>query len=172
MTKHSVAQGPPGRPVPQRLPADYAGAVYGSLLAASVLAGTGVAGPYPRLELVLLLLSTSLVFWIAHGYAHLAGRLAHQPLNRRTVLQAYGAEWPIAQAAVLPSIAVAVSPLLGLDLGGTAWFGLCIAVAEQACWGAAAVARAGAPRHQVVVSGAVNLLIGLLIVAIKAALAH
>ncbi|GHF73190.1 hypothetical protein GCM10010218_63000 [Streptomyces mashuensis] len=156
----------------QRRPADYTGAVYGSLLAASVLAGTGTMGPYPRLELVLLLVSTGVVFWVAHSYAHLTGRLAHEPLGRGTLLRACAAEWPIAQAAALPSLAIAVSPLLRLDVAGAAWLALSVAVAEQACWGAAAVARAGAPRHQVVVSGLVNLLIGLLIVAVKALLPH
>lgn len=67
----------PRRPDPtDRRPAsrtDYAGALYGSLLAASVIAAASAVGDHPRLQLVVLLLVTGVVFWAAHVYAHLAG---------------------------------------------------------------------------------------------------
>ncbi|QKV90956.1 hypothetical protein HUT19_03715 [Streptomyces sp. NA02950] len=162
----------PGRAAPQR-PRDYSGAVYGSLLAASVVAGTGTPGPYPRVQLVALLLITGLVFWAAHVYARLAGeRLGEQPLNGREVRRVALHEWPIVQAAVPPAVAVAISPLLGLGLEGTAWFALAVAVAEQIGWASVAVRRAGASLRLTVVAGAGNLLLGLIIVAAKATLTH
>ncbi len=150
---------------------DYAGAVYGSLLAASVVAGAGTLGSFPRLKLVLLLLCTGVVFWAAHVYAHLVGdQLVHQPLSGREIRRVCADEWPIVQAAVPPAAAVAVSPLLGLGPNGAAWLALAVAAAEQVGWASVAVVRAGAPRRLVLLAGAVNLLLGLTIVALKAGL--
>jgi hypothetical protein len=152
---------------------DYAGAVYGSLLAASVVVGASALGPYPRLELVLLLLCTGAVFWAAHVYANFVGDRAWQErLTWAEVRHVCSGEWPIVQAAFLPAAVVAISPLLGLGLEGTAWLALGVAVLQQMCWATAEVVQAGAPRRTVVSACVVNLLLGLIIVAAKAALQH
>ncbi|QZL05019.1 hypothetical protein K2224_19285 [Streptomyces sp. BHT-5-2] len=162
----------PGQPEePRGAPTDYGGAVYGSLQAASVVAGAAAFGPFPRAGLVLLLLVTGLVFWVAHVYSRLVGTLAsYRHLTWNRVRQVAGHEWPIAQAAVAPAIAVAISPLLGLSLPGTAWFALAVAVAEQIGWASAAAIRAGASTRLVVFSALVNLVLGLVIVVLKAEL--
>ncbi|WP_189300686.1 hypothetical protein [Streptomyces albospinus] len=160
-----------GQPRPEQPGGNYTGAVYGSLLAASVVAGTATFGPFPRVGLVLLLLVTGLVFWAAHVYARLVGDLAsYRHLTWAMVRRVARDEWPIVQAAASPAVAVAVSPLLGLGLAGTAWFALSVAVAEQIGWASTAAIRAGASLRLVVISGAVNLVLGLIIVVAKAQL--
>ncbi|MFJ5532853.1 hypothetical protein [Streptomyces sp. NPDC093261] len=155
----------------RRAHADYTGGIYGSLLAASVAVGAGTHGPPPRGELVLLLLSTGVVFWIAHVHARLFGAHLAQPTrDRRTVVNVCRDEWPIVKAAVPPAAAVAVSPLLGLDLRGAVWLSLAVAVAGQMGWSAAAARHSGASWRLVVVSAAINLVIGLLIIVFKIAL--
>ncbi|MFE6131128.1 hypothetical protein ACFQ6Q_23160 [Streptomyces sp. NPDC056437] len=157
---------------------NYAGAVYGSLLAASVIATAGTLGSFPRLQLVVMLLTTGLVFWITHVYARLVGdrlvgdRLAHQAWSWETIRHMARAEWPIAQAALLPAAAVAVSPSLGLGPGDTAWLALGVALAEQVAWATTAVVKAGASRRLVAVTGAINVLLGLVLVAAKAVVQH
>ncbi|MET7378710.1 hypothetical protein ABZT08_07745 [Streptomyces sp. NPDC005526] len=161
------------RAAERRAHADYTGGVYGSLLAASVVVGAGALGAYPRVELVVLLLLTGVVFWIAHVHAQLFGaRLAQESLDRRTVLHVCRDEWPIVKAAVPPAAAVAVSPLLGLDVRGAIWLALAVAVAGQMGWSAAAARRAGASWALVAVTASVNLVIGLLIIAFKLTLTH
>lgn len=156
------------RTAERRARTDYTGGVYGSLLAGSVVVGAGAASSVSRVELVLLLMSTGLVFWIAHVHAQLFGaRLAQQALDGRAVLHVCRDEWPIVKAAVPPAAAVAVSPLLGLDPQGGAWLALAVAVAGQMGWSAAAARRAGGSWPLVVVSAAVNLLLGLLIIVCK-----
>lgn len=162
-----------GNGAPRTSRTDYAGAVYGSLLAASVVATAGTLGHYPRLELVLLLLITGLVFWAAHVYARLVGeRLVGHPRTWSEVRRVARHEWSIVEAAALPAAAVAVGPVLGLGLGGTAWLALGVAVVQQVLWASIGAARAGVGRRQVAAEGAVNLVLGLIIVAAKAALGH
>ncbi|MFD7667439.1 hypothetical protein [Streptomyces sp. NPDC059788] len=161
------------RRVERRAHADYTGGVYGSLLAASVVVGASTLGAFPRLELALLLLTTGVVFWLAHVHAQLFGaRMAQRSLNRGTVLHVCREEWPIVEAAVPSTIAVLVSPLLDLDVQGAAWLALAAALIGQMGWATAAARRAGAVWRQVVLTDAVNLVIGLLIVALKFVLKH
>ncbi|MEE1824048.1 hypothetical protein PUR61_17895 [Streptomyces sp. BE20] len=160
------AGGPPVR-------TDYAGALYGSLLAASVIASASVVGDFPRVQAVVLLLVTGLVFWAAHVYANLAGerRVGRRP-GWAEIRRVGRHEWPIVEAALLPAAAVAVSPLLGLGLSGAAWLALGIAVAQQVGWACVGAVQAGATRTEVVVEGVINLVLGLVLVAAKAALGH
>ncbi|WP_133917936.1 hypothetical protein [Streptomyces sp. NBC_00582] len=156
-------------PAERRSRADYTGGVYGSMLAASVVVGAGALGDFPRLELVGLLLLTGVVFWLAHVHAQMFGaRLAQRQRDRGAVLlHVCREEWPIVEAAVPPAVAVAISPVLGLDLAGTLWFALSVAVAGQVGWSVAAARRAGATWALVAVTASVNLLLGLLIIAFK-----
>src|SRR5262245_21533052 len=161
------------RAAERRAHADYTGGVYGSMLAASVVIGSGSLGDFPRLQLVLLLLLTGGVFWIGHVHAQLFGaRLAQQPLDRRTVLRVCRDEWPIVKAAVPPAVAVAVSPLLALDVQGAVWLALSVAIAGQVGWSVAAALRAGASWRLLTTTALVNLVLGLLILSFKIVLTH
>jgi hypothetical protein len=162
------------RAAPERGPSDYTGAIYGSLLAASVVAGTTPGRTPPRpVELIVLLLATGIVFWLAHVYAKLVGdRLTGVGLSWQEVRVAAAREWPIVQAAVPPALAAGVGAVLGLSDSGAAWLALLVAVAGQLGWALYADAKAGATRRVMIASGAVNLVLGLLIVLLKAALSH
>ncbi|MCX4740481.1 MULTISPECIES: hypothetical protein [Streptomyces] len=156
-----------------RARADYTGGVYGSMLATSVIVGAGTLGSFPRAELVILLVLTGVVFWLAHVHAQVFGaRLTRRTPDRRMLLHVCRDEWPIVQAAFPPAAAVAVSPLLGLDVEGALWFALSVAVAGQVGWSAAAARRAGAGWGMVAVSGVVNLVLGLVILSFKLFLKH
>ncbi|MEU6866156.1 diacylglycerol kinase family protein [Streptomyces sp. NPDC046876] len=180
----AVARGEPGgapvrkrhwhwRRPPDRAPVDYTGAVYGSLLAASVIVGAGTLGHYPRVELGALLLCTGLVFWAAHVYAHLFGiSLTEGHLTWREFRAVCKGERSIIEASVPPAAAVAVGSLLGLDLKGTVWLAFAVALCGQIGWAVAGAVRAGAPRRLVAASAAVNLVLGAVIVAAKSALSH
>ncbi|KUF18254.1 hypothetical protein [Streptomyces silvensis] len=160
-------------PLPGRPGADCAGAVYGSLLAASVVVTAGSVGGYPRLRLVLLLAVTGLVFWAAHVYARLVGeRAAGRDAGRRALRTAAAHEWPIVQAAALPAAAVAVGALLGLDTRATGWLALGTAVAQQVGWATVGAARTGATRPRMLAEALVHLALGLVLVSVKAVVTH
>lgn len=81
-------------------------------------------------------------------------------------------EWPIVKAAVPPAVAVAVSPLFGLDVQGGLWLAVSVAVAGQVGWSVAAARRAGASRRLIAATAVVNLVLGLLIIAFKLVVTH
>lgn len=157
---------------PEKTRGDYTGAVYGSLLAASVVVGAGTLGSFPRLQLILLLLGTGVVFWAAHVFArHFGARLAGQ-LSWTVIRRVSREERPIIEAAVPPALAVAISPLFDLGPQGIVWLALLVALAGQVGWATVAAQRAGASRRLMVVAGVVNLLLGLLIVLLKVGIQH
>jgi hypothetical protein len=185
--EHAVTVSEPPRAGPSRSPepdqprtsapaedsdrTDYAGAVYGSLLAASVIAASTAHESHPRLSLVVLLVVTGLVFWLAHVYAHLAGeREGGKTVNWREARRVGRHEWSIVEAAALPALAVLVSPSLGA--GENAWLALGVAVTQQVVWATLGARRAGASRTQMAVEAAVNLALGLMIVVAKVAVGH
>ncbi|MFJ9819175.1 hypothetical protein ACIRU3_28750 [Streptomyces sp. NPDC101151] len=169
-TSHTTAR---ERRAGRRAHADYTGAVYGSMLAASVVIGAGALGEFPLVQLVLLLLLSGLVFWVGHVHAQLFGaRLAQRPLDRPTIVRVCREEWPIVEAAVPPALAVAVSPLLGLDVAGAVWLAVAVAVAGQVGWSAAGARKAGASWGLVAGTATINLLLGLVIISFKLALTH
>jgi hypothetical protein len=162
------------RTVPERGPSDYAGAIYGSLLAASVVAGTGPGQEPPQPgQLIALLLATGVVFWLSHVYAHLVGeRSSGALMSLREFRAAARREWPIVQAAVPPAAAAGIGALLGMSNAGAAWLALAVAVGSQLGWALYVAASAGATRSRMVAAGVINLVLGLVIVLLKAALTH
>ncbi|MFG3441339.1 hypothetical protein ACGF0J_29190 [Nonomuraea sp. NPDC047897] len=144
----------------------YAGAVYGSLLAASVVAGSAADGtPTPAGDLVVVLISTGVVFWMAHLYVRMVGQGA--PLTWRRLRAAGRREWPLAQAAIPPAIAAALASALGLSDAVATWAALTVAVAAQVGWAVTAAVRTRSGRGVVVLSGVANLVLGLAIVVLK-----
>jgi hypothetical protein len=154
---------------------NYVGAVYGSLLAASVVVGTSPLEGAPALhELVILLLVTGLVFWLAHVYARLIGeRVATgQQITKGEVLRVAEHEWPLVEAAIGPClVATGVAVIGGSDVA-VAWAALITAILSQVWWAVSAMVNAGASRSLIVLSGLANLGLGLLLVVLKAALTH
>ncbi|QES52804.1 hypothetical protein DEJ50_31855 [Streptomyces venezuelae] len=142
------------------------------MLAASVVVGAGTPGPFPKLQLVMLLLCTGVVFWAAHVFSRLFGVRIVEQLSWATVRRTCREERPIIEAAVPPALAVVVSPLFGLGEHGTVWLALVVALAGQVGWATVAASRAGASRRLMVIAGVINLLLGLIIVVLKVALQH
>ena len=153
---------------------NYAGAVYGSLLAASVVVGTAPLRGAPTLgELVGVLIITGIVFWLAHVYARLVGERVStgKPVTWPEIERVGRHEWPLVEAAILPCVAAAVITLLGGSDIAAAWAALIAAIAGQVGWAVAATVRSGASMILVLVSGAANLVLGLVLVTLKALLA-
>jgi hypothetical protein len=162
---------------PQAQGADYTGAIYGSLLAASVVVGSAVGAPDESdvrpLRLAASLIVTGLVFWVAHAYARLVGdRAQHTVIDAREIRRIIRREWPLLGAALPPAAAALLFGLLGASNRAAAWAALLAAIVGQVGWATTTTIRAGASTPLVVMSAAVNLLLGLVIVLLKSALNH
>ena len=154
--------------------ADYTGAVYGSLLAASVIVGASPHEAPPRpVALIVLLLATGIVFWLAHAYSQLFGDRMHgAALTLGEIRLVAAREWPIVEAAVPPAVAAAIGAIAGWDHSTVAWVALMVAIAGQLGWAIYAAAKAGASRSVIAMSGLANLVLGGLLVVLKVVVSH
>ena len=160
----------PEQPPDERL----GGFIYGTIVVLSVLVVGARAYPHDALHIEVLVLSTTLVFWLAHVYAHgLAHSVAHKEhLSLRELRYIARREWSIVEATAplvlvlllgavgILSESVAVWAAFGAGLVVLAVEGLVFARVEELRW----------PATLLVLT--INLGLGLALVALKLALAH
>lgn len=91
-----------------------AGAIYGTILATTVVASLGY-NPDKLEKSIAIVLVTSLVFWAAHVYSLMvAGRMvARRPLTRSEMGDIARNEWPMLQSS-LPVVAPLLLGVLGI----------------------------------------------------------
>jgi hypothetical protein len=148
---------------------NVAGAIYGLILAASVI---GAASQKPGQVAALVdiwLIVTLVVFWLAHVYAHVLGlwiREQHVP-SRAGVVQELRAEWAMVAAPALPVAVLALGILDAVDDRLAIDLALGVCVFQLAASIAYAARRGGATGRQTVVSVAIGLSFGIVIVAMK-----
>lgn len=112
-------------------------AVYGQILAASLVVALSEDPELSAQQVLLWLLVTMGVFWLAHAYADvIAARLesegGHLPAQIRGSLLT---EWPVAQAALVPGVALALG-WAGLWSSHTAIdLAIVLAVLQLTLWG-------------------------------------
>jgi hypothetical protein len=154
---------------------DYSGAIYGSLLAASVVAGTSPGEDYASPEeLAVLLVATGLVFWLAHVYAQLFGGAEHGPdrLAWENVHHVAAGEWPMVAASIPPALAALVGVAFGLSDIATSWLCLTVALSGLTGWAVVAAVAAGIRGHLIALSVLVSFSLGAAIIALKVSLAQ
>jgi hypothetical protein len=151
-----------------------AGTVYGTIVVmATVTAGAkGPETDMARLSVVVGV--TVLVFWAAHVYAHtLAESLERGRRLDRAELGDVARRELSMPAAAVPPVAALVLGALGVFGAQTAlWLALGIGVAALGVQGARYAAIEQLDRTGTVAVVAVNLLLGLVIVGLKALVAH
>lgn len=150
------------------------GFIYGTIVALAVLVAGAKAFPHEAGHIAVLVVATTVVFWLAHVYAHGLGRSVAR--DRRLTLaelrDVARHEWAIVEAALLPAIPLllgafglvstrlAVWLALGTGLAVLAAEGLLFARVERLGWlGTAAVVSA-------------NLALGVSLIALKLLVAH
>lgn len=109
----------PIRPIPGSH--NYAAAVYGSVLAATVVISAGdLRSP---VTLAVLLVSSGMVFWIAHVYAASVASV-HGGWHYGAIRTGMAEEWPVASAAIPPAIAALIAgSISSVSLSEGVWAG-------------------------------------------------
>jgi len=148
---------------------NFAGAIYGLILATSVIAVTRKYQPGNAGVTAATVIVTSTVFWLAHVYAGvLAVGLAerHTP-TRGDLRRIVGEEWPLVQAGALPTAILLLGPT-GIVADATAQDGaMIVCLAELAVIGLAAARASGAPPLVVALSGLVSAALGGFVIGLK-----
>ena len=151
---------------------NLAGAIYGTILVMSIIAAADFHANLWRSLAILLV--TSAVFWIAHVYAHaLALSLdERETFSRAEIGRVAGREWPLLQAAVVPSL-VLLAGALGL-LGTVTAYRIAIGYGAAALiwWGFAFARKEHLSGKATAVVVVVNAAFGIFIVLLKELVSH
>ena len=152
---------------------DATGAVYGSLLAASVVVGQApLQESVPPVDLAVILLATGVVFWLVHVYSRTLGHyVIDGRFHRHRLAHVMREESPIILAAIPPAVAALVVGAIS-NASSAAWWAFFVAIAGQVAWAIVAAREAGQPPIGVFLAAAVNLGLGLVLVALKVAISH
>jgi hypothetical protein len=154
---------------------DYSSAIYGSLLAAATVVGTAAGGSSraTAVELIEALLTTSLVFWLLHAYVRMVGVELPQRVPWFTAAKKAAAfELPILIAVVPPAAAVLLGSWNDQPVTNVEVWAVAAAVGGQVFWTWVAVRRAHSSRAVTVISLAVSLALGMVMLALKVWLLH
>lgn len=155
----------PGR----RRQADFTSAVYGSVVAGTVIVTAGGATP---LALAVMLVVSGIVFWLAHVYALTVANV-HGGWEFGAIRKGLRKEWPVAFAAIPPAIAALTAAFFDdISPADGAWIALIVAIVEQQVWGYAAARRSGMTGLALVRTITLNVLIGVVVVLLKVAVSH
>ncbi len=151
-----------------------AGTVYGTIVVMATVTAGYQGKDTNAWRLAVVVAVTVLVLWVAHLYSHLLAESIEggRRLDRAEVGAVARREWSIPAAAAAP-VAVLVLAALGVLSEQTAvWLALGIGVATLGIQGAryASLERLGRAGTLTVI--AVNVFLGLVIVGMKALLAH
>jgi len=144
---------------------NYTSAVYGSVLAATVVVSSGdLRAP---VVLAILLLVSGLTFWIAHVYAATVAGV-HGGWHMGSIWNGLRHEWPVAFAAVPPAVAALICGLVpGVTISEGVWAAFIVCIIEQQLWGYAAVRNAKLTGRALTRTMLLNVVMGVIIVALK-----
>ena len=148
----------------------FSAAIYGSILAAALVAALDVNEVSPR-EMTMTLLSTTLVFAVAHAWSEVVGeRIAFgHGASLRRLVELIRREWPLVEAGFVPGAALALAwaGLWSASVGAS--IALALAVLQLVGWGILVGLRSYDHWPAALLVGIVNGFFGLILVALKIA---
>ncbi|GAA4694588.1 hypothetical protein [Nocardioides conyzicola] len=148
------------------------GAITGTVVcAAAIAASAGVV--HTTGQLVLTILGTVLVYWIAHVHAITIGSAMNRKHHPLAAFRAAFVEaLPIVGASVVPLVVLLVMRLFGASLRTGGWAALYATIVLLAVYSYQAGARGGLATRGRLASALVGALVGVLVVALKLLLQH
>jgi hypothetical protein len=151
-----------------------AGTVYGTIVVLASLTAGASANEHDLWQLDAILGVSVLVLWVAHVYAHGLGESLDS--GRRLTAAELGTiarrEFSIPLAAVLPMTAVALGALNVFQDRTALWLALGAGVATLTAQGVRYAQLEHLSRKATIVTVGLNLVFGLVIVVLKAVVAH
>ncbi len=147
---------------------DAASAVYGTILAASVLVAVE-AGP---LITLLAVLATGVVFWLAHVHVAVMRGVVRggEHVDAARIRHAMVEEWPLVQACVSPALPLLLAVVGVISTTTAINAGLAICLLGLVAWGVVVSRAAELNRRQTVLAVGINAGLGVLMIVLKAIL--
>ncbi len=144
-----------------------AAGIYGAIITAAIFAAVG--GHLRTGALVVSVVVTLLVYWLAEEYAELLGeQIAGGRLPSRAYIRAaLAATWPMVSASYLPLLALLLARVAGATLNQAANVGLAAAVVLLTVHGWRAGRSARLHGRQLLLATSVAALLGLAMIALK-----
>ena len=166
----SAARAVSGEALPDVDARSFSAAIYGSILATSLVAALDATEASAR-EMTLTLLSTTIVFAVAHAWAEAVSEriaLGHGFLAAR-LFELIRREWPLVEAGFVPGAALALAWAGVWSAAVGAGIALTLAVLQLFGWGIVVGRRSYDRWPAALAVGAVNGLLGLILVGLKIA---
>ena len=146
----------------------FGAAVYGSFLVASVVGVAFEAGQDARF-MTMAAFGSALVFWLAHWWSEVLGEqiAAGETFRHRDVLRVARREWPLVEAAVVPTLLLALAWAGVWSRETGAELALAAAVLQIIGWALVAGRRAGWTRMRAGVFAAGQGTLGVLLLLLE-----
>jgi hypothetical protein len=154
-------------PAAQNLGRRRAAGIYGAIITAAILDTAG--GHLPTLPLVVAVVVTLVVYWLAEEYAELLGEQAGNGRlpSRAAILGALAATWPMVSASYVPLLALLLARLAGASAVAAANIGLVAAILLLTFHGWSAGRAARLHGWRLFLATSVALALGLVMIALK-----
>ena len=144
-----------------------AAGIYGAIITAAIIASNG--GKLSTIALVIAVVVTLLVYWVAEEYAEVLGEQAeggHLP-TWATVRGMLAGTWPMVTASYAPLLALVLARLAGASALTGANIGLAVAIVLLAIHGWSASRAARLRGRQLVLSTSVAAALGIMMILLK-----
>jgi hypothetical protein len=156
------------RKSPRRGGERYAAAIYGSIFVTGLIGALSEENATAKVATVSVV-STTLVFWVAHAWAELLAERAQTGAvgGWRSFRRLAQDEWPIVEAGALPSLALALA-WAGVYSDGVGFnVALVLGIAQLLAWGAVVARRTELPWWKSLAVGALDAALGLAIIGLE-----
>ena len=145
------------------------GIITGTVVSAAVIASA--VGHLEETRLVVAILATAFIYWLAHLHARTLGdAVKHHTHPIDALKEALAETWPILAAALVPAIILLVTQLAGVKIRTGAWIAVIASTVLLTVYSFLAGRRGGLGLGGSLVSAAVGAALGLLVVGLKASL--
>ena len=158
------------RPAVARTTGSVTEAIYGLILATSVIAVSREYDSSNAGRIAVTVLVTGVVFWLAHVYARVLGEAItrHRMLNRSELREVLRHDWPLVEVTVPLVLILALGALDIVRDNAAILAATLVALVELAAAGAHAARISGAGTRATIVSALIAVALGGAVVLLKA----
>lgn len=145
------------------------GVITGTVVSAAAIAAA--AGHFEETRLILAILGTALIYWLAHVHARTLGdAVKHRTHPVDALKESLVETWPILAAALVPIVILIVLRIVGVEIRTAAWIAVIACTVLLTVYSFFAGRRGGLSLAGSVVSACVGALLGIMVIGLKAGL--